>query len=237
MAVYVYSVVAADHPLRLNGLDGVGNPPSKLRTVRDGDLVAVVSDTSGELRPKRRDLGAHQAVQERLMADGTVLPLQFGLTAPDDDAVREALAARNEEYTRRLADLEGCAEYHIKASQEEAALLRRILLESDDARALNDRIIGGDRDPELPLALGEMIMREVQRRQDAMAAAAVDALSPFAREVRGSPPTGQDFLNASFLVGQDDEERFLSAEKGLSADLGEGVDLRLRGPLPPYSFV
>jgi hypothetical protein len=65
MAVYVYSIVTTNHPQRLAGLDGVGNPPSTLRTVHTKELSAVVSDAPEELRPKRRDLGAHQAVQER----------------------------------------------------------------------------------------------------------------------------------------------------------------------------
>ncbi|MFE7359387.1 GvpL/GvpF family gas vesicle protein, partial [Streptomyces sp. NPDC057543] len=88
MAVYVYSIVLTTHPQRLDGLDGVGDPPTTLRTVHTDKLSAVVSDAPEELRPKRRDLAAHQAVQERLMADGTVLPLQFGFTTTDDDAVR-----------------------------------------------------------------------------------------------------------------------------------------------------
>ncbi|MFC9758920.1 GvpL/GvpF family gas vesicle protein, partial [Streptomyces sp. NPDC056921] len=66
MAVYVYSIVPTSHPQRLDGLDGVGDPPAALRTVQTGKLSAVISDAPEELRPKRRDLGAHQAVQERL---------------------------------------------------------------------------------------------------------------------------------------------------------------------------
>nr|WP_277347357.1 GvpL/GvpF family gas vesicle protein [Streptomyces sp. CB01881] len=62
----------------------------------------MASDAPDGLRPKRRDLTAHQSVQERLMSDGTVLPLQFGLTAPDDDAVQAALTERRDEYLSRL---------------------------------------------------------------------------------------------------------------------------------------
>ncbi len=35
----------------------------------------------------------------------------------------------------------------------------------------------------------------------------------------------------------DSEESFLAAEKELADELGEDFDLRLRGPLPAYSFV
>ncbi|MEV4557947.1 GvpL/GvpF family gas vesicle protein [Kitasatospora sp. NPDC049285] len=237
MAVYVYSITAADHPRHLEGLAGVGPDPSALRTVDAGPLCAVVSDAPEELRPKRRDLLAHQTVQDRLMADGTVLPLRFGLTAPDDDAVRAALEQRRDEYLQRLADLEGCVEYHLKAAVDEEALLRQILLESSRARQLNDEIRAGDRTPDLALALGELVAKEVQARHRALAAEVTDALRPHTRRQRTSEPTGNDFLNISFLVDHDHREPFLAAGKNLTSELGEDFDLRLNGPLPAYSFV
>jgi hypothetical protein len=237
MAVYVYSIIAVSHPHRLDDLAGVGDPPSVLRIVGDGELAAVVSDAPEGLRPKRRDLAAHQAVQERLMADGTVLPLQFGLTAPDDDAVRTVLADRAEEYADRLRALEGCAEYHLKASRDEDAMLREILRESDEAGRLNEAIRSGDRRPDLPVALGELVAREVQARQESLAAGVVETLRVHIEDERSSPPTGNDFLNVSFLVRRDAEERFLVAGQDLAKKLGEEFDLRLRGPLPAYSFV
>ncbi|MEV6162080.1 GvpL/GvpF family gas vesicle protein [Streptomyces sp. NPDC052052] len=237
MAVYVYSIVGTTHLQRLDGLDGVGNPPSTLRTVHTEKLSAVVSDAPEELRPKRRDLAAHQAVQERLMADGTVLPLQFGFTTTDDDAVRAVLEDRTDEFTERLQALEGCAEYHLKAAQDEDALLRQILQESDEARRLNDEIRSGSSSPELPLALGELVSQEVQAREDQLAARVLDALRGFAREERSSQVTGNDFLSASFLVERDNEKSFLGAKRDLAKELGEDFDLRLIGPLPAYSFV
>ncbi|MCX4793099.1 GvpL/GvpF family gas vesicle protein [Streptomyces sp. NBC_01242] len=237
MAVYVYSIVLTTHPQRLDGLDGVGDPPTTLRTVHTGRLSAVVSDAPEELRPKRRDLGAHQAVQERLMADGTVLPLQFGFTTTDDDAVRAVLEDRADEFGERLRALEGCVEYHLKAAQDENALLRQILQESDEARELNEAIRSGNSNPELPLALGELVAQEVQARQDQLAAGVLDTLRGFAREERSSQATGNDFLNVSFLVDRDNEKSFLSEEQGLAKELGEDFDLRLLGPLPAYSFI
>ncbi|MBD0694761.1 GvpL/GvpF family gas vesicle protein [Streptomyces sp. CBMA123] len=237
MAVYVYSITAADHTRNLDGLEGVGPAPAPLRTVSAGPLCAVVSDAPQELRAKRRDLMAHQAVQERLMADGTVLPLRFGLTAPDDAAVRAALEQRRDEYTQRLADLDGCAEYHLKAAVDEDVLLRQILQESPTARQLNDDIKAGNGGPDLPLALGELVAREVLARQEALAAGIVEALRPHARQERASEPTGEDFLNISFLVDHAHQELFLTAEKGIAGELGADCDFRLNGPLPAYSFV
>ncbi|MBJ7903072.1 GvpL/GvpF family gas vesicle protein [Streptomyces sp. DSM 110735] len=237
MAVYIYSVTGKQHPLRLDGLRGVGEEPSGLRAVTAGALSAVVSDAPDNLRPKRRDIGAHQEVQERLMADGTILPLRFGLVAADDDAVRAALEERADEYTERLRALEGCSEYHLKATQDEDSLLRQILEESSAARELNDAIRAGTADVGAPVRLGEMVAREVQARQEALATGVVEALRPFARDVDSTQPTGEDFLSVSFLVPEDQEEAFLTTELSVAHQLGDDLDLRLHGPLPPYSFV
>lgn len=237
MAVYVYTVVDKTHPQRLDDLPGVGDPPTTLRTVGSDKLSAVVSDAPDGLRPKRRDLAAHHAVQERLMGDGTVLPLQFGFTTTDDDAVRAVLEQRAEWFLERLRSLGGCVEYNLKAGQDQSALLRRILRESEEARRLNDEIRGGRDDPRLPLALGELVAAEVLERQGRTAEEIVGSLRGFAREEHASQAAGEDFLNASFLVERKKEKSFLAAEQELADALGPDYDLRLRGPLAPYSFV
>ncbi|MEU8980925.1 GvpL/GvpF family gas vesicle protein [Streptomyces sp. NPDC048309] len=237
MAVYIYSITGKQHPLHVDDLHGVGEPPAALRTVTAGPLSAVVSDAPEDLRPKRRDIIAHQEVQQRLMADGTVLPMRFGLLATDDEDVRLALEQNAEDYTDKLRVLEGCVEYHLKASQDEDALLRQILLESDVARELNESIRGGTAAPEAPVRLGELVAQEVQARQEALAAGVVEALRPFARQLESSQPTGSDFLSTSFLVNGEQEERFLTAELSVAHQLGDDFTFRLNGPLPPYSFV
>ncbi|MGW3045945.1 GvpL/GvpF family gas vesicle protein [Kitasatospora sp. NPDC001159] len=237
MTLYVYSITAATHPRNLDGLTGVGEAPAELRTVCVDTLCAVVSEAPEGLRPKRRDLMAHQAVQERLMTTGAVLPLRFGFTAPDDDAVRRVLEERREEYTQRLAALEGCAEYHLKAAIEGDVLLRQILQESPEARRLNDDIKAGDAGPDLSLALGELVTQEVLARHQALASGVIEALRPHTLQERISEPTGDDFLNISFLVDEEHQEPFLAAEKGLIHELGRDFDFRLYGPLPAYSFV
>jgi len=60
VSTYIYAITSAGHPLRLDGLKGVGEPANELRTVRTDALAAVISDAPGDLRAKRRDLVAHQ---------------------------------------------------------------------------------------------------------------------------------------------------------------------------------
>ncbi|MFF3728130.1 GvpL/GvpF family gas vesicle protein [Streptomyces erythrochromogenes] len=238
MPLYVYSITAKDHPLRLDGLDGVGSESSPLRTITAGPLCAIVSDIDEAVRPKRRDLTAHQAVQERLMTDGTVLPLQFGYIAPAERAVRAVLESDADSYLATLERLEGCAEYHVRVSQaDDAPLLQQILEDLPEARELNERIRGGDRDPGLPLALGEMVAHEVQARQETLAAGLAEALIPFSREHLTRPPSGSDFLNLSLLVPDEHKDSLRTAEANIAREIDSGIELRFSGPLPPYTFV
>ncbi|WP_306328473.1 GvpL/GvpF family gas vesicle protein [Streptomyces venezuelae] len=237
MALYVYAITGEQHPLDLDGLSGVGSEPSPVRTVAAGPLRAVVSDISEEIRPKRRDVLIHQDVQERLMGGGPALPLQFGYTAADDAAVEQALRKDADGYLATLERLEGCAEYHVRAVQDEEELLRQILRDSPQARELNERIRSGDEDPQLPLALGQLVAAQVQERQQSLASGLVDALVPFAREHTVRQASGTDLLNLSLLVADDRREEFRTAEFNLARELGDGIEFRLSGPLPPYSFV
>lgn len=84
------------------------------------------------------------------MADGTVLPMQFGYTAPDEQAVSSVLEERGELYLSALERLRGCAEYHLRATQDQDVLLWDILRSTPQARLLNDRIRAGDADPGFP---------------------------------------------------------------------------------------
>lgn len=238
MALYVYAITGKDHPRSPDGLSGVGAHPAPVRAITAGPLTAIVSDISEEIRPKRRDLQIHQKVQEHFMAGAVVLPMQFGYIADDDDDVRQALEANTSAYLAALERLDGCAEYHVRASQQdEEQLLRDVLEDSAEARELNDRIRAGDADPQLPLALGELVARGVQERQESLGAGLVKALTGYARDHVVRPPAYPDFVNLSLLVPHEKKDDLLTAQQGLADQLADGVDLRVIGPLPPYSFV
>ncbi|MER5522943.1 GvpL/GvpF family gas vesicle protein, partial [Streptomyces sp. NPDC002763] len=136
MSTYVYGIVRASHPPLPQDLEGIGAPPRPVRVLRQGELAAIVSDAPEELRPKRRDLLAHQRVLDEAGADGVVLPMRFGSASPDDDTVTAVLAERADRFLERLQALDGTAEYNIKANHDEEAVLRLIMADHDDIRSL-----------------------------------------------------------------------------------------------------
>ncbi|RXS86153.1 GvpL/GvpF family gas vesicle protein [Streptomyces sp. TM32] len=237
MPTYVYAITDADHPLRLDGIAGVGDPAAELRTVRTEQLSAVVSDAPADLRAKRRDVLAHQSVQERLLADGTALPMRFGLVGPDDDQVAAVLEEQRDAYTERLKEIAGCLEFHLKVARDEDDLLREIMAESVTVRRLNERTRHDPGAHHDRVALGELVSQEVHARQDRMCAEIVARLTPATERTSVADPTKSHFLNVSFLVRREKAAAFSEAVQQEAAQRGVAYTFRLNGPLPPYSFV
>ncbi|MGW5418810.1 GvpL/GvpF family gas vesicle protein [Streptomyces sp. NPDC003943] len=235
MALYVYAITKSSHPLRLDGLTGVGGEEA-LRTVCQGDLCAVVSEAPEEISVRRPDVEAHHDVQTRLWSDGVTLPLGFGFVAEDDDAVRAVLDGSAEQFTQRLEELTDRVEFNVKGVEEEEAAMRRILAESKPVRELNEATREGGGTYEDRLELGRLLNDEMLARQEALAQSVLAALRPLALAERLSEPSQQYFLSASFLVDQERAEEFTKAGEELLKEQPDGVDIRIRGPLPPYSF-
>lgn len=237
MPTYLYAITTAQHPVDLNGLHGVGEAREPLRTLSTSALTAVVSDAPPGLRAKRRDLAAHQAVLERLMRDGAVLPMRFGLVSPDDGQVRQALRQHREAYAERLGALEGRVEFHLKASHHEEDLLRDIVAGSPEIRRLNDLTRDDPAAHEERVVLGEMVAREVTARKESAAQDLLSRLAPRAAGHVVGQPGEPHFLSVSFLVSREGATAFGEAVDEEARRGGEARTLSLHGPLPPYSFV
>ncbi|MEV6025410.1 GvpL/GvpF family gas vesicle protein [Streptomyces sp. NPDC052036] len=237
MSTYVYGIAAASHPSLPSGMGGVGEPARPVRVLTRGELAAIVSDAPEGLRPKRRDLLAHQSVLNEAAVGGSVLPMRFGSVAADDDAVTGVLAQRVEHYLERLDTLAGKVEYNVKASHDQEAVLHRVMSENQDIRTLaeaNRKAGGGSYEDRL--RLGEMVAAAVQGRESEDAAQVHSALEPAAEAVSVGPDSTGWLANVSFLVDRDTSAAFLNAVEEVRK-AHPHLDVRVNGPLPPYSFV
>ncbi|MFF1405527.1 GvpL/GvpF family gas vesicle protein [Streptomyces sp. NPDC058294] len=237
MSTYVYGITARSHPALPEGMTGVGQPARPVRLLTAGDLTAVVSDAPEDLRPKRRDLLAHQNVLAEAGAGGCILPMRFGSVADDDESVTQVLGARAEHYQERLRELDGKVEYNVKATHIEEAVLHLVMAENADLRSLaeaNRRSGGGSYDDKI--RLGEMVASAVKAKEAVDAREVQSLLTPSAAAVSVGPESTGWLLNVSFLVARDSAERFLAGVEQVRESHAH-LELRVNGPLPPYSFV
>ncbi|MGI5429739.1 GvpL/GvpF family gas vesicle protein [Streptomyces sp. CA-179760] len=237
MSTYVYGIAANAHPALPEGMGGVGDPPRPVRILREGELAAIVSDAPEGLRPKRRDLLAHQNVLSEAGAAACVLPMRFGSVAPDENSITGVLAERAEHYKERLRALEGRVEYNLKANHVEEAVLHQVMAQSPDIRGLaeaNRQSGGGSYDDKI--RLGELVAAAVKAREADDAAALRSALDSAAEDVSVGPESTGWLANVSYLVDRESAERFLAAVEQARKDMPH-LEVRVNGPLPPYSFV
>ncbi|MER5578995.1 GvpL/GvpF family gas vesicle protein [Streptomyces massasporeus] len=237
MSTYVYGIAASSHPGLPEGMSGVGDPPRPVRILREGDLAAVVSEAPDGLRPKRKELLAHQNVLSEAGAAGCVLPMRFGSVAPDDNSITAVLAERAEHYKERLQALDNRVEYNVKANHVEEAVLHQVMAESPDIRGLaeaNRQSGGGSYDDKI--RLGELVAAAVKAKEADDGAVVQRALAPAADDVSAGPESTGWLANVSFLVDRDSAESFLAAVEQLREDMPH-LEVRVNGPLPPYSFV
>ncbi|MEU3468984.1 GvpL/GvpF family gas vesicle protein [Streptomyces sp. NPDC048387] len=235
MSTYVYGITRASQQLP-DTIEGIGEPPLPVRTVRAGELVALVSDAPAELKAKRRDLLAHQRVVIQAQAGGPVLPMRFGGVSPDDEAVGAVLSEHHDAYVERLTVLTGRDEYNVKANHDEDAVLYAVLAADPELRArhLANRASGGGTHEE-KLAFGELVARAVSERERTDAELIERTLAPLAEGVRRGPEGTGWLANYSFLVDRERREEFLAAVRGLH-EQHEHLQIQATGPLPPYSF-
>lgn len=230
---YVYAICSAETalPIGAQGLAG------HLRSVRHGDLMAVVGDApEGPLRPSRRHLVAHQEVVAALHSrERPALPMRFGVVFPDDRRVRsELLESRGGRLCEWLERLAGQFELHVKLIYDPDVVLERALASDPRIEELRRRSEG----IEARVHLGERVVRVIDRLCTADGNQVLAALGPHATDVEvHSLGSEAGPFRASFLVSDAMQGSFDSALDRVGHALGPGITVKCVGPLPPYTFV
>jgi hypothetical protein len=236
--LYVYGIVDTGPPATLTDAQAVGGAPAGTidwLTEPDLPVSAVVSPAPDDLRGKRRDLLAHQRVLDLLAERGPVLPMRFGVVAPDEQTLLASLRGNAEHYTELLRELAGRVELNVKAVPDEQQFI---------ASASNDPAVRGalqaarrDGSRERQVQLGEAVAAAVAQRRQLCGAQLLDRLRPLASRTATLTSGEQYVLNAAFLVERSAVDGFVGTVDELRDQLSPAVDLVLTGPLPPYSFV
>jgi len=235
--LYVYGVLPASER---RAVTVAGVEDSGVRTVRHGELAALVSDLDSEALAAAREVRAHWRVLEEASAGATVLPVRFGTVMESESAVRDRLLEPNaERLVGLLRELEGRVQLNVRGEYDEERLLRAVVSGSPQVAALRERLqtlpdAAGYYDR---IRLGELVAAEIERRREEDRAVALERLEPLAVSASTEAVTGTEgAFNLAFLVERGRLDRFSAAVRGLAEEVGERVRIRYVGPLPPYSF-
>jgi hypothetical protein len=213
MSLLVYGVVGADQ----TAVVGTGIDEQPLRGVRDGRLMAIVTDHDAPgPDPDAATLDAYERTVQTLMESRAILPAPFGRVLDDDEDVRGMLRRRRRDLLARLDRVHGAVELGLSA---------RWLAASDAAR-----------DPRMETGVAYLRDRLETRQSARRLASELDPLTALARSIRRALSTRRDLpVLDAYLVDSGRVSEFVA----LVAELGDrldGVELVCTGPCPPYSF-
>ncbi|MFC4532633.1 GvpL/GvpF family gas vesicle protein [Sphaerisporangium dianthi] len=240
-ASYVYGILPSDVELTPEAR-GVGDPPGEIGLVRHRDIAALISDLRLN-RPlgKPQDLMAHQNLLDDVAAEVPVLPLRFGAVLESPDAVvGELLAPHHDEFRTALDELEGRAQFVVKARYEEGAVLREVLAEEPEAARLRQEIRGLPEEAtwDARIKLGEIVNRAIEAKRDADTQALAEALAPHAVTIVVREPTHEeDAAHLAVLVETDRLREIEEALEEIGRRWADRVSLRMLGPQAAYDFV
>jgi hypothetical protein len=240
-ASYVYGIVPEDVEVE-PGTEGVGEPAGQVRLVTFGQIAALVSDVEADSPLGRpRDLQAHQQLLDQTAVEVPVLPFRFGavLTSPEA-VVEELLKPYHDAFTDALQQLEGLAEYVVKARYDERAILTEVLEANEEAAGLRQQIAGRPEDATRNerMRLGEIIERSIADRREVDTATVIEALSDLCEQVAVRDASHErDAAHVAVLVKKGRQAELQQAVDELARRWSGRVEIRLLGPLAPYDFV
>jgi hypothetical protein len=175
------------------------------------------------------------------MQEHTVLPVRFGVVAPDSAAIARQLAgARAAELISIIDSLDGKIELGLKAFWFEEVIFAEIVAQNAQVRQLRDSLAGRSAEETYyeRIRLGELIEGEMAARRAADAEAILAALRPLVDDLRVNQViTDRMVLNAAFLLGREREPQFDAAVNALDAAMGKRIMFKYVGPVPAYNFV
>ena len=239
--VYVYGIVPADVETDPEAR-GVGDPPSPVKAVKHDRIAALISEIPRD-KPLGRpeDLTAHAALLDAAAAEVPVLPLRFGAVVADEDAVgTELLEEHHDGFVAALTELEGKAEYVVKARYLEDAILQEVLGENEQLSELREAIRGKSEDATRNerIALGEGINNAIAAKRDADTAKVADALTALGARIAVREPTHEeDAVHLACLAETAKQSDVEEAVDRIARDWDGRAQVRLLGPLAAYDFV
>jgi Gas vesicle synthesis protein GvpL/GvpF len=220
--LYVYALTdAPQRPLP----DCRGHRGARLRVLTH-DGVGAVCTRHGHIepRPDEAALWRHERVTEALMADRAVLPVRFGTTVADEQALAAMLAERHAEFRAALDRVRGRVEIGVRALWTPPGP------GPEPGQAPGEAAEQGPGRAYLRARLDERTRAE--RLADALHGALAPRAAAARRRVLVTP---RMLLSAAYLIERDDVEDFLAAVDAVAAEHPE-VDLLCTGPWPAHSF-
>jgi len=244
---YIYGVINSNEALRFSTLAGPAgeNGAARAHTIAYRDIAAVVGDaeiveyTSQNKESLVRQLLKHQKMIEGIMPLYSVIPMQLGLFARDENEVLEILAGGYALIREVFTAIHGKMEIDVAAvwgdfpaALKEAGGEKSIVARKKELLAKAEGVTPDDR-----IKLGAMVKQALDNRRDQYAAEILRGLKSVSLAAKAHELMGDTMvLNTAFLINKAGRADFEKEVEKLNIKFNEKFNFRCVGPLPLYSF-
>jgi len=243
---YIYSIIR-EGDKRNFGPIGINNREVNLRDWKD--IAAVVSSTPiikfDRLAKKEltRYVTVHQKVNEQVMKDYDVVPMAFGVIAPDINEVLRILERAYLQLKTALGKIEGKVEFAVQVWWDQKKIIEDLTNTNSQIQELREKLQGSILGLPIKLKLGKLVQEGVEAQRRTYTKDIHEHLKSFScdsnsnRLINNNKLTAEEMIaNFSFLI---EKARESELDKKMN-ELGKKYEGRLRfkyiGPMPPYSF-
>ncbi|NQT30587.1 MAG: GvpL/GvpF family gas vesicle protein [Candidatus Saganbacteria bacterium] len=236
MSKCVYGIVKSD--LALGSQNGV-------YIISYQDIAAVVSDfpaiaiDSLSKEELLNLLASHQAVVEKIMKNGSIVPLKFGTILAGEEDLQAIIEQGYPQFQEILKEMEGKIELDIVAMWNDLGSVLKEVAEEEEIRKLRDELNKKPPAERLQGAgeLGKMVKDSLDKKKKAIAAEIKEVLKSFTYETCEHALLDDSMImNTAFLIEKRRKEDFENGLDVLNTLYEDKINFRCVGPLPPYSF-
>jgi hypothetical protein len=234
---YIYGVVNANQSLTFD----VAGLAGGLHLITEGDIGAIIGaapDCDFRTLPQKTTvelLLRHQEALEAIMAQATVLPVKFGVVAPDEAAVRRMLIQGHDVLREQLTEFADHLQVEIIVLWRLDQVFTKIATERDIAK-LRQRV-GAFNDDAHTLQLGQAVKTALERRRNELNDEICGVLGTVATDMAVNPLMDDHMAaNVALLLNKSDVGSLEGMLNRLNIEMGDEVKFRRVGPLPPSSF-
>lgn len=237
---YVYAIIESQTP-RAFGTMGIGGRGDRVYTIHHNGLAAVVSDTPVVVYdPTRENAMTHEAVNEKVMEEFTVIPMSFGTVFRTEEDVVEFLKHTAEPLRDVLKKMQDKIEFGLKVNWDPDVVLSEMEKEREDIRRLKEEITSNHLASTYfaRMQLGRLVEQAMNERAEGYVREIYEFLRDDAIASRHNKPIGEKMiLNAAFLVHRSKAEQLEQRVQAIAKKYENQLRFLFTGPWPPYNFV
>ncbi|PIX30707.1 hypothetical protein COZ62_01190 [Candidatus Berkelbacteria bacterium CG_4_8_14_3_um_filter_39_27] len=248
---YIYSIIKEAQDRKFGS---IGINDREVSLVHFKDISAVVSSTPiinfDRLDKKEltRNVAIHQKTNEEVMKDCDVVPMAFGIIAPNVDEVSRILEKAYLQFKTALKKVAGKVEFAVQVFWDEKKMLENLTNENIEIKKLKEKAQSPVKGITAKLKLGKLLFETLEEKcreylkdiENSLKECCLDSKEGKLLKTNSQSTISLEPVmigNISFLVEKKAEPEFDKKMQELGQKYGENLRFKYVGPMPPYSFV